>query len=51
MPLIPRATIPAEGEAEAKLNTSYSKFLSESLHTHEPLQIASRNVWDAGPLY
>src|SRR5258707_913322 len=30
--LIPRATLPTEGEAEAKLNISYSKFLSESLH-------------------
>jgi len=32
LPLIPRATLPAEGEAEAKLNTSYSKFLSDALH-------------------
>jgi DNA sulfur modification protein DndD len=32
LPLVPRATLPAEGEAEAKLNISYSKFLSESLH-------------------
>lgn len=32
LPLVPRATLPAEGEAEAKLNTSYSKFLSEALH-------------------
>jgi DNA sulfur modification protein DndD len=32
LPLVPRATVPAEGEAEAKLNTSYSKFLGEALH-------------------
>ncbi len=32
LPLVPRATLPAEGEAEAKLNTSYSKFLSDALH-------------------
>lgn len=32
LPLVPRATLPQEGEAEAKLNTSYSKFLTDALH-------------------
>jgi DNA sulfur modification protein DndD len=32
LPLVPRATLPTEGEAETKLNTSYSKFLADALH-------------------
>lgn len=32
LPLVPRATLPSDGEAEAKLNMSYSKFLAEAVH-------------------
>jgi DNA sulfur modification protein DndD len=32
LPLVPRATLRAEGDTEAKLATSYSKFLADALH-------------------
>jgi DNA sulfur modification protein DndD len=32
LPLVPRATLPPEGNAETKLAVSYSKFLADALH-------------------